>query len=67
MNYENVSILSYANIISTDFSKTDTIPTFIINWKSNISQKVRNSETEKLQKWLDVRLKLDTVAIKSLN
>lgn len=67
VNYQNVSSLSYANIISTDFSKIDTIPTFIINWKSNTTQRVKNSETEKIQKWLDVRLELDTVAVRSLN
>lgn len=67
VNYQNISNLSYANIISTDFEKIDTIPTFIIDWKPNTTQKVKNSETERIQKWLDVRLKLDTVAVRSIN
>ncbi len=67
VNYSNISNLSFANTISTNFSKIDTIPTFNITWKQNINSRTKNADAEKIQKWLTLRLKLDTLAVKSLN
>ena len=67
VNYSNISNLSFANTISTNFSKIDTIPTFNITWKQNINSRVKNADADKIQKWLTLRLKLDTLAVKSLN
>jgi len=65
VNYENVENLSYANTISTNFETTDTIPTFNIKWKSNVPAKTKRSDIEKIQKWLDLRLQLDTLAVQT--
>ena len=67
VNYENVESLSFANMISTNFAKIDTIPTFSISWKNNVVNRVKKAETEKIRTWLALRLKLDTLAVKSLN
>lgn len=67
INYENVDQLSFANTITTNFEKIDTIPTFRVSWKNNVPQRVKRSETEKIQKWLTMRLELDTLSVKSFN
>lgn len=67
VNYENVETLSFANMISTNFAKIDTIPTFSISWKNNVVNRVKKAETEKIRNWLALRLKLDTLAVKSVN
>lgn len=67
VNYENVETLSFANMISTNFSKIDTIPTFNIIWKKNVVTRIKKAETKKIQNWLALRLKLDTLAVKSMN
>jgi len=67
VNYENVETLSFANMISTNFSKIDTIPTFNITWKNNVVNRIKKAETKKIQNWLALRLKLDTLAVKSMN
>lgn len=66
-NYENVENLSFSNTISTNFEKIDTIPTFTISWKNNVQNNVRKLNTEKIQNWLGLRLKLDTLVVRSNN
>ncbi len=66
-NYENVENLSFATMISTNFEKIDTIPTFTITWKNNVPARVKRTDIEKMQKWLNLRLQLDTLNVRSLN
>lgn len=67
VNYEKVESLNYANTISTNFEKIDTIPTFNVKW----NKRTRNSEkiagAKKIQKWLTLRLKMDTLTVRSIN
>ena len=44
--HDNVESVSYSNKITTDFSKTDTIPTFGIFWKNNVNSKVKTEENK---------------------
>ena len=66
-NYENVESLSYATMISTNFEKIDTIPTFTITWRKNVPARQRRADIAKMQTWLDLRLQLDTLAVRSQN
>jgi uncharacterized hydrophobic protein (TIGR00271 family) len=66
-NYENVENLSYANMITTNFSRIDTIPTFNVTWKNNVPQRVRTADSERMQRWLSIRLKMDTLAVRTQN
>ncbi|HSJ11592.1 MAG TPA: DUF389 domain-containing protein [Gillisia sp.] len=66
-NYENVENLSFATMISTNFEKIDTIPTFTITWKNNVPARVKRTDIEKMQKWLNLRLQLDTLDVRSFN
>ena len=66
-NYENVENLSFATMISTNFEKIDTIPTFTITWKNNVPARVKRTDIEKMQKWSNLRLQLDTLDVRSFN
>lgn len=66
-NYENVESLSYATMITTNFETIDTIPTFTITWKNNVPIRARRTDIAKMQTWLDLRLQLDTLAVRSQN
>lgn len=67
INYRNIEEMSYSNRIVTNFSRTDTIPTFTVRWNPSVSNAVRESETRKLQEWLEVRLSVDTLAVQRMN
>lgn len=67
INYDQVESLGYANTISTNFKKTDTIPTFNVTWNSKTKNADKITEAKKIQQWLTLRLKLDTLSVRSLN
>lgn len=63
VNYEDLESFGYANTISTDFAKTDTIPTFVVSWKDGLSAKAKQEQEAKLTKWLKIKYQLDTLRI----
>ncbi|HLV69524.1 MAG TPA: hypothetical protein VKY34_02370, partial [Xanthomarina sp.] len=65
INYENISAFSYANLIKTNFKTVDTIPEFLVAWDSKkLKEKDIAKEQDKLERWLKVKLKLDTLVVK---
>ncbi|MFV0573092.1 MAG: DUF389 domain-containing protein [Xanthomarina gelatinilytica] len=68
INYENISAFSYANLIKTNFKTVDTIPEFLVAWDSDkLKEKEIDKEQDKLERWLKVKLKLDTLVVKRTN
>lgn len=67
INYSNIEEMSYANNLVTNFKKIDTIPTFNVRWSSQMSNAARRTEMNKLEQWLQVRLSLDTLLVRSVN
>ncbi len=67
INYRNIEEFSYANTLVTNFAKVDTIPTFNVRWDKKLSNASKKAEMDKLQQWLEVRLSLDTLAVRSVN
>ncbi|WP_104734568.1 DUF389 domain-containing protein [Hanstruepera ponticola] len=68
INYDALESFSYANEISSDFKKSDTLSVFTVKWdKSKIKEANIPSETDKLGRWLKVKLSLDTLAIRRKN
>jgi len=66
INYQDIKSFSYYSKITTDYSKTDTIPVFDIVWdQSKINEEGVAQETQKIEKWLKYKLKLDTLVVKS--
>ena len=68
INYENLDQFSYANVINTNFKKMDTVNVFTVKWNDSLSnEKGREKDSKKLEKWLKLRLNLDTLVVKSVN
>ncbi|MCC8360878.1 DUF389 domain-containing protein [Salinimicrobium sediminilitoris] len=67
INYSGIQEMSYANNLVTNFSKIDTIPTFNVRWSSNLSPAARRAEMNKLEQWLQLRLALDTLVVRTVN
>jgi len=67
INYSEIQEMSYANSLVTNFSKIDTIPTFNVKWSSKLNAAARRSQMDKLEKWLQVRLSLDTLVVRTVN
>ncbi|MDT0677154.1 DUF389 domain-containing protein [Autumnicola musiva] len=67
INYEGVEEIGYSNLISTNFNKIDTIPTFTVSWAQDLSRSQKTAEKERIAAWLKLRLKLDTLAVKTVD
>lgn len=65
VQYPEISKISYAPMIQLEVQGYDTVPTFMITWNAEIDVAERGISSEKLEKWLKVRLKdkrIDVVA-----
>ena len=63
VNYENINRFGFSNTINTNFKKSDTIPTFLVDWKPGVSEAEKRKEALKLKAWLKLKYKLDTLTI----
>jgi len=64
-NYEELSHLSFSYKITTDFSKTDTIPVFLARWKREMASAEQQKQQQKLMRWLRLRLKDSTIQVQT--
>ena len=68
INYENLSSFSFSNRIETNFEKNDTISEILVSWdKTKVKPDEISKEREKLEKWLKVKLELDSLVVKEIN
>ena len=68
INYEALESFSYANEISTNFKKSDTLAVFTVKWdKSEIKNRDISKEEDKLGRWLKAKLQLDTLVVRRVN
>lgn len=65
-NYENLYRLGYSYLISTDFTKTDTIPVFEVTWKKEAKRFETEKDAKKLFEWLKLRLKNQNIKMKEV-
>ena len=66
INYKGLEELSYANSITTNFKRIDTITTFSVKWDKSLSAANQEVERKKLYEWLQVRLSLDTLQVRTV-
>jgi uncharacterized hydrophobic protein (TIGR00271 family) len=66
INYENLERLGYAYLISTDFTKTDSIPLFEVTWKKDANRAENVKDMNKLQTWLRLRLNNKSIQLKEM-
>ncbi|WGK63572.1 DUF389 domain-containing protein [Croceiramulus getboli] len=62
--YKGITRFSFAPVISTDFKKSDTIPTFTTRWADSLSTREANQKQKELYDWLKFKLKLDTLELR---
>jgi len=65
VNYENLVALAFSYVVSTDFSKLDTIPVFEATWKDLSDMNAVNQQSKKLEDWLKIRLKDNKVLLRT--
>ena len=61
--YPNVLKMAYAVSVEMNGTRIDTIPTFLLHWKTSVSSRSKKSDKLVLQEWLKQRLELDTLRI----
>ena len=68
INYETIEKISFAHVITSNFNKMDTLTVFTVKWNDSLAnEKVKIKDQEKLEKWLKLKLKLDTLEVKRVN
>ncbi|UPS91876.1 MULTISPECIES: TIGR00341 family protein [unclassified Bizionia] len=68
INYENLDRFSYSSEIASDFKKIDTVSVFSVKWnKDKMNSAGIAKEQDKLERWLKVKLKLDTLVVRQIN
>lgn len=63
INYDVVGVC-FANELQNNFTQIDTIPTFRIHWKEELSTQEKAIQQEKLKQWLLARLNTDKIIVK---
>lgn len=67
INYENIERFSYSNVITSDFSKMDTLLVFSVKWHDSLAtEEIINKDKGKLESWFKERLSLDTLVVKQI-
>ena len=68
INYETIEQFSYSSVINSNFTKMDTLSVFNVKWIDSTSNEAsRKNDRAKLEKWLKLKLDLDTLVVKRLN
>ncbi|HLS11443.1 MAG TPA: DUF389 domain-containing protein [Flavobacteriaceae bacterium] len=63
INYDGLESFGYSDRVLTNFEKTDTIPVISLAWKKGIPLSQQDKEAEKIEKWMKLKMKLDTLVI----
>ncbi len=68
INYETIEQFSYSSVINSNFTKMDTLSVFNVKWVDSLTNEAaRTKDRDKLEKWLKLKLKLDTLVVKRVN
>lgn len=68
INYEAIGQFSYSNVITSNFKKLDTISVFSVKWIDSLSNEAsKTKDKQKLERWLKLKLNLDTLIVKRVN
>ena len=68
INYENIEQFSYSNEITSNFTKLDTLSVFTVKWNDSLAtEDIIIKDKDKLERWLKVKLNLDTLVVRRVN
>lgn len=60
----DIESISYGRILKSNFTKTDTIPTFFVKWKATATSEMRIEKKKILENWLRVKTNNNNVLVK---
>ncbi|SHE95692.1 uncharacterized hydrophobic domain-containing protein [Psychroflexus salarius] len=63
LNYSQVTKVSFSEILVTNFSQVDTIPTFNLIWKDSISPSTKEDFQKRLSDWLSYKLNVEKLKV----
>jgi uncharacterized hydrophobic protein (TIGR00271 family) len=64
INYDGLQQFGYSTLITSDFKNAaDTLTVIRVRWSDSIQMDLRQRQEEKMQAWLKVRFKLDTLVV----
>jgi len=67
INYENLVKIGFAREYITNFEKIDTMSIISLEWDSKIRKKQKKEQEEKVKKWLETRLNIKNIDIRTIN
>ncbi len=65
INYQNLEKIGYSKEFVSNFQKVDTLTVISVQWNSKMRQKEKQETEERLKKYLETRLKVKEVQIRS--
>ena len=66
INYNSIEKVAYSSLMSSDFSKIDTIAVLSVKWKSEVSTDDRLQQSKNLERWLKVKYQLYSIQVRSM-
>lgn len=66
INYEGIEKVAFSNLVSTDFTKIDTIAVLEVKWKQDVSANDILTQQMNLERWVKHKYKLDSVLVKRM-
>jgi len=64
LNYENITNVSFADVLVVNEDILDTIPTFNLSWNEKLTPSDQQTFENRLSKWLSYKIKKDKVEVK---
>lgn len=66
--FENIEQFSYSNMITSNFTKIDTIVVYSAKWYDSLAtEAIIAKDKDKLKRWLKEKFNLDTLVVRSVN
>ncbi len=66
INYDDLQSISFAREYQSDFEKMDTLNIVSVRWKPKVRNKSKKDQEEKLKLWLQQRLNIKNIEIRSM-
>jgi len=67
INYVNVEEIAFSKLIKTNFKKMDTLPIIYLKWKKSVSDRNKEADEAKIEKWLRLKLQTEKLEVERLN
>ncbi|WP_339696190.1 DUF389 domain-containing protein [uncultured Marixanthomonas sp.] len=61
--YKDMEQFSFSRRVTTNFTKTDTLPVVYVSWAKNVSSKEKIEKNQALFDWLKIKMKVDTLLV----